>query len=277
MSCASNLGQLSKGFEAVRWHRQLAEAHYGRGDIHAQGVAVRRALNAAGQPVPHSPTTTIIRLIGRGLRLALQQAFPPSTKWQRTDLRAWEREIARCLNQAATVDYFELRYSRGMCNLIGAVVHSERIGSSVELAVASSQLGCGLSLGWQGACDYFIARAERVAIALADPAVHSHVCILDALWRIGRCDWSMVDHRLNKSQELSAKAGDQLGWCNAQGIRFWSLYYRGDIGALEQTALALLSRAQNAGNIQQKSGRFDARRYACSIQIALVKRLTSFD
>ena len=186
--------------------------------------------NAAGQPVPRFPTTTIIRLIGRGLRLALQQAFPPSSKWQRTDLRAWEREIARCLNQAATVDYFELRYSRGMCNLIGAVVHAERVGSSVELAVASSQLGCGLSfLGWQGACDYFIARAERVAIALADPAVHSHVCILDALWRIGRCDWLMVDHLLNKSQELSAKAGDQLGWCNAQGMRFWSLYYRGDI------------------------------------------------
>lgn len=239
--------------QAVRWRRELAEAHYGRGDIHAQGVAVRRALNVAGQPVPRSPIATIIRLIGRGLRLALQQAFPPSTKWQRKDLRAWEREIARCLNQAATVDYFELRYSRGMCNLIGAVVHAERIGSSVELAVASSQLGCGLSfLGWQSACDYFIARAERVAIALADPAVHSHVCILDALWRIGRCDWLMVDHLLNKSQELSAKAGDQLGWCNAQGMRFWSLYYRGDISALEQTALALLSRAQNAGNIQQE-------------------------
>jgi hypothetical protein len=62
----------------------------------------------------------------------------------------------------------------------------------------------------------------------------------------------MVDQRLNKSQELSTKAGDQLGWCNAQGMRFWSLYYRGDRSALEQTALALLSRAQNAGNIQQE-------------------------
>jgi hypothetical protein len=33
----------------VRWRRQLAESHYGRGDIHAQGIAVRRALNVAGQ------------------------------------------------------------------------------------------------------------------------------------------------------------------------------------------------------------------------------------
>ncbi|MBR1156289.1 AAA family ATPase [Bradyrhizobium sp. JYMT SZCCT0428] len=239
--------------QAVRWRRQLAEAHYGRGDIHAQGVAVRRALNVAGQPVPRFPTTTAIRLVGRGIQLALQQVFAPSSKWERPDRRAWERELARCLNQAATVDYFELRYARGMCNLIGAVAHAERVGPSVELAVASSQLGCGLSfLGWQSACDYFISRAERVAIALADPAVHSHVCILDALWRIGRCDWSMLDRRLNESQELSTRAGDQLGWCNAQGIRFWSLYYRGDRSALERTALALLSRAQNAGNIQQE-------------------------
>lgn len=239
--------------QAVRWRRQLAEAHYGRGDIHAQGVAVRRALKVAEQVVPESALRTVIRLVGRGLQLALQQVFPPSAKWQRADLRAWEKELARCFNQAATVDYFELRYSRGMCNLLGAVVHAERIGVSVELAVASSQLGCGLSfLGWQGACDYFIARAERVAITLADPAAHSHVCILDALWRIGRCDWPMVDRLLDKSQDLSTKAGDQLGWCNAQGMRFWSLYYRGDVGALEQAALALLSRAQNAGNIQQE-------------------------
>ncbi|MBR0867345.1 hypothetical protein JQ614_37660 [Bradyrhizobium diazoefficiens] len=239
--------------QAVRWRRQLAEAHYGRGDIHAQGMAVMRALSVAGQPVPRFPTTTALRLIGRGLQLALQQMVPPSSKWKRPDRRAWEREMARCLSQAATVDYFELRYARGMCNLIGAVVHAERVGPSVELAAASSRLGCGLSfLGWQGACDYFISRAERVAIALADRAVHSHVCLLDALWRVGRCDWSMLDRRLDECQELSTKAGDQLGWCDAQGIRFWSLYYRGDRSVLEQTALALLSRAQNAGNIQQE-------------------------
>jgi len=239
--------------QAVRWRRQLAEAHYGRGDIHAQGLAVRRALAVAGQPVPRSAITTVVRLMGRGLRLGMQQVLPPSSKRRHPVLRDWERELARCYNQAATVDYFELRYARGMCNLIGAVVHAEQVGPSVELAVASCQLGCGLSfLGWQAACNYFIARAEQVAVALADPTVHSHVCILDALWRIGRCDWSMVDQRLNESQELSTRAGDQLDWCNAQGMRFWSLYYRGDLSALEQTALALLSRAQNAGNIQQE-------------------------
>ena len=48
------------------------------------------------------------------------------------------------------------------------------------------------------------------------------------------------------------QAGDQLRWGGAQVIRFWSQYYRGDWGALEQTAQALLSRAQNSGNIQQE-------------------------
>ncbi len=48
------------------------------------------------------------------------------------------------------------------------------------------------------------------------------------------------------------KSGDQLRWCNAQGIRFWSQYYRGNLSALEETAYLLLLRAQNAGNIQQE-------------------------
>jgi hypothetical protein len=235
--------------QAVRWWRQLAEAHYGRGDIPAQGIAVRRALEIAGEPVPRFPT---IRLVGRGLRLAMQQALPPS-KWTRPGADSWGRELARCLNQAAMVDYFELRFTRGMCNLVGAVSHAERAGLCIEMAVASAQLACGLGImGWQRACNYFMARAEQVAISLADPAVHSHVCLLDALWRIGRCEWLMVDRRLDQSQELCLKVGDQLSWCNAQGIRFWSLYYRGDRSALEPTALGLLSRAQNAGNIQQE-------------------------
>lgn len=235
--------------QAVRWWRQLAESHYGRGDIPAQGIAVRRALEIAGEPVPRFPT---IRLVGRGLRLAMQQTLPPS-KWTQPGVDSWGRELARCLNQAAMVDYFELRFTRGMCNLVGAVSHAERAGLCIEMAVASAQLACGLGImGWRRACNYFMARAEQVAISLADPAVHSHVCLLDALWRVGGCEWLMVDRRLDQSQELCLKAGDQLSWCNAQGIRFWSLYYRGDRSALEPTALGLLSRAQNAGNIQQE-------------------------
>ncbi|WP_181176952.1 AAA and adenylate/guanylate cyclase domain-containing protein [Mesorhizobium sp. B2-6-4] len=240
--------------QGVRWRRQLAEAHYSRGDIHAQGIAVRRALKVAGEPLLRSPATILVRLIWRGLRLAFQQAFPPSSKWaQRDDLRFWERELARCLNQAAMVDYFELRFSRGMYNLVGAVTHAERTGFSVEMAVASAQLACGLGiLGWRHACGHFMERAERVALALADPAVHAHICNLDALWHLGRCDWSVVDRRLDQSQELCLQAGDQLSWCNAQGMRFWSLYYRGERSALEHTSLELLLRAQNAGNIQQE-------------------------
>jgi hypothetical protein len=62
----------------------------------------------------------------------------------------------------------------------------------------------------------------------------------------------MVDYRIHKSQELSLAAGDQLRWSNAQVIRFWSLFYRGDWGPLEEIAQGLLTRAQSSGNIQQE-------------------------
>lgn len=239
---------------AVRWRRRLAEAHYSRGDIHAQGVAIRNALSVAGQPVPDSTAITLIRLAARVARLALQQVQPQSTKLiHREESRSWEREIARCLNQAAMVDYFELRFTRGMCNLAGAVARAERTGQTRELAIAASQLACGLGImGWKKPCRYFMAKAEQIAIELKDPAIQSHVCSLDALWQVGRGEWAAFDRRLEQTQELCLRAGDQLRWCNAQTMRFWSYYYRGDQPALEPTAAALLSRAQNAGNIQQE-------------------------
>src|SRR5258708_8149960 len=61
---------------AVRWRIQLAEAHYCRGDIHAQGVAVRRALTLAGESAPRSPLTVAVRLAGSALRLLFLQMFP---------------------------------------------------------------------------------------------------------------------------------------------------------------------------------------------------------
>jgi class 3 adenylate cyclase len=240
---------------AVRWRRQLAEAHYGRGDLRAQALSVRRGLTLVGYPVPRTQGEVFVRLFTVGLRLAFQQLFTRSQQLTKLEgAFVWEQEIARCLSLAAVVDYFELRFSHGFCNLVAAVMHAERTGVSVEMAVASAQLACGLGiLGKPRACGYFMARAERTAIALADPAAHAYVCNLDALWRIGHCDWPSVVRRLDQCQELCLEAGDQLRWCNAQALRFWVLYYRGDRGvALEHTAQGLLSRAQNSGNIQQE-------------------------
>jgi tetratricopeptide (TPR) repeat protein len=107
-------------------------------------------------------------------------------------------------------------------------------------------------LGHRRVSEYFIRKAERAAVTLGDPAIHSHVCNLDALWQVGQCHWEMVDRRLNQSQDLSLRAGDQLRWSNAQVIRFWSLFYRGEWNSLEQTAQGLLSRAQSSGNLQQE-------------------------
>lgn len=239
---------------AVRWRIQLAEAHFSRGDIHAQGVAVRRALTLARESIPRSRITVATRIVRSTCRLLFQQILPPATWSIGTESgKAWEREMARCHSQAVVVDYFELRFLEGMSHLIESVVHAERTGITTELSVASSQLACGLGiLGHKRTSEYFIRKAERAAIALGDPAIHSHVCNLDALWQVGQCHWGNVDRRLKQSQDLSLQAGDQLRWSSAQVIRFWSLFYRGDWNALEQTAQGLLSRAQSSGNVQQE-------------------------
>ncbi len=239
---------------SVRWRRQLAEAQYSRGDIRAQGIAIRKALDAAGHTVPNRSAAILLRIVARAGILLWRNSFPRAPVVpEPTESVRRESEIARCLSQAATVDYFELRFVRGMCNLLGAVVHAERTGASAETALASAQLACGLGMmHWRAASRRLMARAEEVAVALGDPSIHSHVCSLDALWHLGLCEWAEVDRRLDQAQTLALRSADQLRWCNAQGMRFWSQYYRGEWSALEDTALALLTRAQNAGNLQQE-------------------------
>ena len=243
-----------KRLHVMRWLRQLGEAHHGLGDLRAQGAAVAQALLLGCEPIPQSRKAVVLRLLRSAVQLGLQQIFPPSTAVPKSEvLGSWEHEVSRCLNQAAEVDFYELRFLRSFLHTIAAVVHAERTGSSNEMAQASAQLACGLGiLGLRRASKHFMERAERTALALADPALHARICNLDALHNLGRCKWEMVDRRLNQAQDLCLAAGDQLSWCNAQALRFWSLYYRGDMGALEQTAQALLSRAQNSGNVQQE-------------------------
>ncbi len=241
-------------FRSVRWRRQLAEAHYGRGDIRAQGDAIRAALDAAGEKVPEGKLPTLAKLASRGAQLLARQAFPASQDFPGDSAAArWDAEIARCLNQTAIVDYFQLRFARGMCSLLGAVIRSEKTGISAETVMSNCQLGAGLGMmGWNSMNARLMGRARQVADRLQDPSLLAHVNTLDSLWRLGFCDWDMVDQRLDQAQQLALKSGDQLRWCNAQGIRFWSQYYRGDLGALEETSALLLRRAQNAGNIQQE-------------------------
>jgi hypothetical protein len=238
---------------AVRWRRQLGDAYYGLGDIKAQSSSIRRALTLAGYPMPESAPALLMRLVRSSLNLAVQQLLPPAFSGASAADSVLEREVACCLSQAAVVDYFELRIVRAFYHAIAAVNHAERSGLSKEAILASAQLACALGiLGRRSASRHFITRAERGAIALNDSSARAQVYYLDALWRIGYCEWDVVDRRLDESQTLCLEAGDQLSWCNAQAIRFWSLYYRADQGALERTAQGLLSRSQNSGNVQQE-------------------------
>jgi hypothetical protein len=239
--------------QAVRWRRQLAEVHYNIGDLHAQNLCVREALALAGEPAPSSYTKLCFRLIRDVTKLAFQQIYPPKTFSNNNPIDSWEQELTRCLGQAAIGDYFQLRFSSSFYHLIAAAVHGERTGMTAEMLLTSAQLACGLGiLGHSRLARYFMSRAERGVSVLRDPAIHSQICIVDALWRIGRCDWPMVDKRIDDAQKLSLAAEDQLRWCNAQAIRFWSLYYRGDLVALEHAAQELLTRAQSSGNFQQE-------------------------
>jgi class 3 adenylate cyclase len=239
---------------SIRHRRQLGEAHYGLGRLGAQSMAVQRALALAGHSIPTAPlavATRMMRVVGR---LLVQQLSPRLfARASRGAARELQLETARCLAQAAVGDYFEQRILSCLTHTVSAVNFAERVGPTSDLVRAYAQLACSLRIaGVSRGATHFEARAQRTATAVGDPAVLAYAVMLEGLSHIGHGAWAIVEQRLGQSQDLALSAGDQITWCNAQAVRFWSHHYRGDHPEAERAANALLARAQESGNLQQE-------------------------
>jgi hypothetical protein len=80
-----------------------------------------------------------------------------------------------------------------------------------------------------------------------------YVQMVRALYLVGRGEWSEAQASAEKCQEICDEVGDPVSWGNAQIIRFWLRYYRGQTELAESVAAALLSRARRTGNRQQET------------------------
>lgn len=250
----TNAGSSCTAIQRIRWQRALAEAHYGRGNVSAQGEAVKGALFLARQYQPRTRPALLGRLGLEISRTATQQLLPSFfSRMPSEEQRVFQLEVFRCHSQAAIFYYFNQDRVRCMLSSFAAVNAVDRCGERSDLVRAYAQIGCALGVGgYPRFASHFFGKAQRVAELEGNPTVLAYALLLEALYRVGHGTWDAVRRDLDRSQELSTTAGDHVTWCNAQMVRFWMYTYRGQRDDAERTAELLLARAQNSGNIQQE-------------------------
>jgi tetratricopeptide (TPR) repeat protein len=138
-------------------------------------------------------------------------------------------------------------------NSLRSVEVAEQCAASATLCGSLAELGGALGLGGLNTLALrYLDRAARTAEQSNDPHGLAYVHMVRGLYFVGRGDWRLAAESTARCQSICETIRDSINWGNAQIVRFWLEYYRGQSSAAENAAAALLTRAERVGNRQQE-------------------------
>jgi tetratricopeptide (TPR) repeat protein len=230
---------------ALTWHRKLGDAYAGLGALKTRAEHARVGLKLAGESVGPARSTSMARA-GRDFLLhSLNLGGRPHTDSN--------IEVAALYRHLAHVAYFESDGPGLFVLTLRAVRAAENEATSAILCGALAELGGALGLGGMHPFGMrYLQRAVDTAQGLTHPHGLAYVHMVRALYLLGRGEWQQSQHSSEVCQDICERISDPVNWGNAQIIRFWSSYYRGDSAASESLAAGLFSRARRTGNRQHE-------------------------
>ncbi len=236
--------------EQIRWHRQLADARHGMGQLESRAAAAHQALRIAGLNRPHS-TVALLAQAGIGLgRLTIRQASSRKLSLE-TDTAL---DVARAFRHSAEVCYFNNDMVGMICDSVNAVVHASSAPPSAVLAGAATELGGILSIaGLRRIGERILNRAIAMAEAAGDQSAQAYAHMISCLYYVGLGDWPAAERSAQRCQELCEPMDDRVNWTNAQAVRFWMSHYRSHDVEAYDAARRLRDRAAETGNRQHRA------------------------
>jgi class 3 adenylate cyclase/tetratricopeptide (TPR) repeat protein len=237
----------------VRWHRELADAYQGLGQVEKRGIEARRALALAGRPRPSRLAGVVAHGVLRAARSSWRHviARPIAATDPRQTLTL---DLAKAYRHSAAVCWFS-NDSLGMtCDILGAVECGETAPASSVLASAYAELGGILGvIGLRKIGEPILRRALGVAQTSGNVSDLAYVHLLNSLYAVGMGDWSTASRSSELCQEICERTRDQVNWSNAQAVRFWLNHYQTRSELARALAHALQDRAAETGNRQHQA------------------------
>jgi AAA ATPase domain len=235
----------------IRWHRQMADARHGMGQLEPRSAAAHQVLRLAGLQRAHHSVGLVAqagaRLCRIGLRRVRTTASPRADSAQMLD-------VARAFRHSAEVCYFNNDMLGMICDSVSAVACASALPPSAVLAGASTELGGILSVaGPRRAGESILQRAIAMAEAADDQAAQAYAHMISCLYYVGRGEWGSAEASAQRCQDLCEPMDDRVNWTNAQTVRFWMSHYRSHHAAAYDAACRLRDRANQTGNRQHRA------------------------
>lgn len=244
--CLSLAPEDGRVADVLRFRRKLSDAYAGLGALPRRAENARLGLALAGEHPEEPHRTGMPRAAGEFLRFL---ARPRKVKNAGMGV-----EIAALYRHLAHIAYFESDGLGLFVHTLRAVHAAEPEPPSAVLCGAMAELGGALGLGGLHRLGVtYLERALRTAEALEHPNGTAYVHLVRSLYLVGRGEWSESDESAERCQEICEQIRDPVNWGNAQIVRFWGAFYRGQSALAESLSAGLLSRARRTGNRQHET------------------------
>ncbi|HEY3499717.1 MAG TPA: AAA family ATPase [Polyangiaceae bacterium] len=232
--------------DALRFRRKLSDAYAGLGALPRRAEHARLGLALAGERPEESHSVGMPRAAGEFVRFLARPRRPSAA--------GLGVEIAALYRHLAHIAYFESDGLGLFVHTLRAVHAAEPEAPSAVLCGAMAELGGAIGLGGvHRLALVYLERALRTAEALEHPHGTAYVRLVRSLYLVGRGEWDESDESAERCQEICEQIRDPVNWGNAQIVRFWSAYYRGQSALAESLSAGLLSRARRTGNRQHET------------------------
>jgi eukaryotic-like serine/threonine-protein kinase len=199
--------------DAVRIERQLAEAHFGIGDMVASRRCILSLAQRADLPMPAGALATAHRALSDIAGALLRHATTPLLLTRSTLRRRIMAETARAYERLAHVLFFENELVGVTSSSLRALGAASRLGPSPELARVYANLSvCAALIPLPDLAEALTGQAAAIADRIDDPSARAWCRLMEGVYRAGRGDFAAAYTLLQLALGQWQQLGDRRRW-----------------------------------------------------------------
>ncbi|HNP29028.1 MAG TPA: AAA family ATPase [Nitrospirales bacterium] len=238
----------------IRWHRQLADAHLGLGNVEERGAEARRLLILANRTRPHSRAGLLAHATLLAIRCYWQNSPTHQGHAKLDEVYPIAHELAEAYKHSCAVCFFSNDPIGMMYDSLSAVEQAKMEPPSTILANSYADLGGILGLaGLRRIGEKMFDAAIEVAKETGESTAGVYPHMVRCLYAVGLGKWEVAKRSAAICQDLCELMHDHINWANAETVRFWLNHYQAQPNAAWEAAQGLYERAKNTGNRQHQA------------------------